>query len=127
VRARARAGKRGVTAGTIASEGVIPLSVFVNFVSCISRHYPPYRTAAQPLAGTKYRIVTTSAGVVTAAAAAVVAAAWSVMLPPIGRINGLSELRNGRRSNRNIFPRALLPASYLPLIPSNIFVAKRDL
>lgn len=40
--------ERARATGTIASEGVIPLSVFVNFVSCISRHYPPYRAAAQP-------------------------------------------------------------------------------
>lgn len=41
-----RAGEREArSVETIPGEGVIPLSVFVNFVSCVSQHYPPYRVS----------------------------------------------------------------------------------
>lgn len=42
-------GGKAALAEAIASEGVIPLSVFVNFVSCISRHYSPQRAFLRTL------------------------------------------------------------------------------
>lgn len=42
-------GAKAALAEAIASEGVIPLSVFVNFVSCISRHYSPQRAFLRTL------------------------------------------------------------------------------
>lgn len=128
---RQRRGAERATTGTIASEGVIPLSVFVNFVSCISRHYPPYRAAALPRNprhvphGAEYEVATTTRMTrTTTTEVAAVAAAWSVMLPPIGRVDGLSGLRNGQESSGNIFHRASTPA----IMPSSIkiFAATAD-
>lgn len=42
-------GEQHSLAEAIAGEGVIPLSVFVNFVSCISRHYSPHQTFPRTL------------------------------------------------------------------------------